>query len=76
MCRVAYRLFKRPYLAGGTVLLAGYLWGLARRMERPVSKELMKFHRREEMEKLQTILKSAVRLKKIDKFNLTSDEIS
>ena len=31
---------------------AGYLWAFLRRAERPVSRELVKFHRREQMERL------------------------
>jgi glycosyltransferase involved in cell wall biosynthesis len=73
MFRVTYRVFKKPCLTGGTALLAGYLWALVTRMERPVSKELMEFHRREEMEKLRTIIKSLIRFKKFDKFRLNAD---
>ncbi len=67
--RVIYRLKRKPYLVGGLVLLSGYLWGGMTRMERPVSGDLMKFHRREQMEKLQVLLKAAVTRKKIDKYD-------
>ncbi len=72
-CTTAIRKGVEYYvknLFGGLALAAGYLWAVVTRMERPVSKELMEFHRREEMEKLRTILKSMVRFKKIDKFRL------
>jgi hypothetical protein len=68
--RVLYRLKKRPYITGGAVLLAGYLWGMISNMERPVSKELMKFHRQEQMQKLKIILSTLLRLRKLDKFKL------
>src|SRR5262249_32320527 len=45
--RVVYRTTKRPL--DGLALLAGYCWAAARRIKRPVSTELMRFHRREEM---------------------------
>jgi glycosyltransferase involved in cell wall biosynthesis len=45
--RVAYRSTKQPL--DGAALLTGYCWAAARRMRRPVSRELMRFHRREQM---------------------------
>ncbi|MEJ5378453.1 MAG: glycosyltransferase family 2 protein [bacterium] len=66
--RFLYRLSKRPYVVGALVLLGGYLWAAATRMERPISPELMRFHRREEMEKLKMILVSLMKLKRFDKY--------
>lgn len=68
--RVAYRAIKRPYLLGGLTLAAGYCWAFLRRTPRPVSKDLMTFHRREQMRKLKAILKSVFRLKRVDAFNV------
>lgn len=68
--RVAYRTTKKPYLLGGMALFSGYLSALLRRMERPVSKELMQFHRKEQMLKLKKILKSVLTLKRIDSFEV------
>src|SRR5678815_1429784 len=48
-CRVAYRVGKRPFVFGGVALGLGYLTAAIRRLERPVSDELMHFHRREQM---------------------------
>jgi len=39
-------------------------------MERPVSKELMRFHRKEQMMKLKKILKSVLTFKRIDSFEV------
>src|SRR5207249_4406098 len=58
--RVCYRLTKRPFLTAGISLLSGYCWAALRRTKRPVSRELMRFHRREQMKKLKTILGSLV----------------
>jgi poly-beta-1,6-N-acetyl-D-glucosamine synthase len=68
--RVGYRLINRPYVVGGVALGLGYLWALVRRMDRPVSDELMRFHRREQMTALKGILRSVLRLKGVDRFDV------
>jgi len=68
--RVAYRMSKRPYLLGGLALGLGYVRACLRRMDRPVSKDLMRFHRAEQMRKLRAIARSALRLKRIDNFRV------
>jgi glycosyltransferase involved in cell wall biosynthesis len=67
--RVTYRMAKPPFIAGGLALLFGYCWAAVRRVERPVSRDLMRFHRRDQMEKLKTIFCSLSRLKKVDSFH-------
>ncbi len=67
--RVMYRMTKPPYLVNGMALGLGYLWAFARRIERPVSKELMRFHRKEQMQKLRSILGLLLRLKRVDNFS-------
>ena len=71
--RVAYRMTKRPYLLDGLALGAGYLWALLRRVKRPVSNELMQFHRKEQMQKLRAILKSLITFRRIDNFSVKPD---
>ena len=66
--RFGYRLVKPPLLLGGLALLAGYLWAVIRRIDRAVSPDLMRFHRREQMAKLKVILRSVLRFKKPDAF--------
>jgi biofilm PGA synthesis N-glycosyltransferase PgaC len=68
--RVAYQMTKRPYVVGGLTIGLGYAWGALRRTKRPVSDEFVRFHRGEQMQKLAAILKSLVRLKRIDKFQV------
>lgn len=68
--RVAYRMAKRPYLVGGGALLCGYVWAAARRAPRPVSHELMAFHRRDQMRKLRAIGRRMLRLRAVDPFSL------
>jgi glycosyltransferase involved in cell wall biosynthesis len=70
MFRVAYRSTKRPYILDGMALGLGYCWAFVRQTPRPVSRELMAFHRKEQMTKLGAILKALVRFKRIDSFNV------
>jgi glycosyltransferase involved in cell wall biosynthesis len=69
--RVAYRMTKRPYLVDGAALGLGYLSAFLRRMKRPVSDELMRFHRKEQMLKLKNILKSKLTFRRLDSFEIT-----
>ncbi len=68
--RVAYRVGKRPYVVGGLATGLGYFWACLRRTPRPVSRELMAFHRKEQMAKLKAIFQSLVRLQRVDNFNV------
>jgi hypothetical protein len=68
--RSAYRSVKQPYFVGGLALGLGYCWAFLRRTPRPVSPQLMAFHRKEQMVKLKTILKSVARFKRVDNFNV------
>lgn len=70
VCRIAYRMTKKPYVLGGIALSLGYVSAFLRRMERPVSDELMRFHRGEQLKKLRTILRSLVTFKKVDNFEV------
>lgn len=70
VCRVAYRMTKKPLVLGGMALFLGYVSAFLRRMERPVSDELIRFHRGEQLKKLKTILRSLVTFKKVDSFEV------
>jgi biofilm PGA synthesis N-glycosyltransferase PgaC len=72
--RCTYHLKKRPYLIAGVSLFAGYLAAFLSRMERPVSPELMRFHRAEQMQKLKSIISALCRFKKINSFELLPTE--
>jgi glycosyltransferase involved in cell wall biosynthesis len=74
--RVTYRMTKRPLVIQGLVLLAGYWWAAMRRTERPVTSELIRFHRREQMKKLKAIFRTLLKRQKVDGFYLTTDHIS
>jgi glycosyltransferase involved in cell wall biosynthesis len=68
--RVGYRLAKRPYLLGGLAVGLGYAWAWLSRIDRAVSADLMRFHRKEQMRKLRAILRSALTFKRIDNFRV------
>jgi poly-beta-1,6-N-acetyl-D-glucosamine synthase len=68
--RVAYRMTKKPYLISGGALGLGYLWAFLSRTPRAVSKDFIKFHRREQMMKFKSIVKALRKFKKIDRFRV------
>jgi len=59
--RVGFQMMKRPYLLGGLLLLSGYFYSFASRMERPVPPELLKFHRQEQLARLKDLLTRVLR---------------
>jgi biofilm PGA synthesis N-glycosyltransferase PgaC len=71
--RAGYRLVKPPVIAGGVALLLGYGWAAMRRVERPVTPELMRFHRREQMKKLKGVAYALVRFRKLESFHSTAE---
>jgi biofilm PGA synthesis N-glycosyltransferase PgaC len=50
--RVIYQMTQKPFIVGGLLVMTGYVWDLLKRTNRPISKELIEFHRREEMDRL------------------------
>ena len=54
--RTIYQMTKRPRVVGGLMLGAGYVWASVRRVERPISRELVQFRRREQMQRLRRFL--------------------
>jgi len=71
--RISYRMTRRPYVVDGIALGLGYGSAALRRLKRPISRELMAFHRQEQMRKLRAILKSLLTFKPINKFTLLSE---
>lgn len=72
--RVAYRSTKKPLILGGLALFFGYFGSAVRRVHRPISPELMRFHRREQRLKLKAILAALARFKKVEKFYLSAEK--
>lgn len=71
--RVAYQTARPPYLFGGFALAAGYMWAGITRAHRSVSRELMMFHRREQMMKVKAILKAVLMFKRVDRFTILAE---
>jgi poly-beta-1,6-N-acetyl-D-glucosamine synthase len=57
--RTIYQMKHRPFVAGGLALGFGYLSAMLRRHEVPLSKELVGFVRREQMQRLKRVFSSA-----------------
>ena len=54
--RTAYQMTKPPLAFGGLAVGTGYFWALLQRVERPVSQDLIDFHRQEQMRRLKKFL--------------------
>jgi glycosyltransferase involved in cell wall biosynthesis len=50
--RACFQMRNKPYMIGGILLFAGYAWAALSRVQRPVSPELIKFHRGEQLDRL------------------------
>ncbi len=50
--RMFYQMSKTPLVIGGLALAWGYAWAMIRRVEMPVSQEVVAFARREQMQRL------------------------
>lgn len=62
--RAMFQMAKKPFLIGGLALWLGYMWGILTIRERPVSKDLVKFYRKEQMTRLKLIITNIIGLKK------------
>ena len=54
--RSAYQVTRPPYVTEGATILAGYTWAALCRQPRPVSSELIHFHRREQLGRLRRLV--------------------
>lgn len=50
--RTAYQMTRKPFVLRGLALETGYLWAFLRHAKRPVTREFVEFHRREQMQRL------------------------
>jgi biofilm PGA synthesis N-glycosyltransferase PgaC len=56
--RAIYQMKQRPFGIGGLALASGYYWSMARRLNRPVSHELIAFTRSEQLARLGKLLRT------------------
>jgi glycosyltransferase involved in cell wall biosynthesis len=54
--RGAFQMTKKPYIVGGLLLITGYAWCAVLRKERPISAELMRFHRAEQRQRMRSLV--------------------
>ena len=54
--RTFYQMGRKPFIIGGGFLLAGYVSAFLRRIDRPISTELMQFVRKEQMQRLRKMI--------------------
>lgn len=55
--RSCFQMRNKPYVLGGLALLAGYAWGCATRTNRPIDRDLITFHRGEQMRRLRDMVR-------------------
>jgi glycosyl transferase family 2 len=58
--RCVYQMRRKPFLVGGALMLAAYLWDLLRRVERIMPEELIRLRQREQMGRLKGLFARAV----------------
>lgn len=56
LMRGVFQMRQKPWVIGGLLFLAGVLWSIVTRVQRPVSPELMAFHRSEQMGRMRGLL--------------------
>lgn len=54
-CRSIYQMTKPPLIFAGGALLCGYVWACLTRAKRPVSRELVDFRQREQLNRLKKL---------------------
>jgi biofilm PGA synthesis N-glycosyltransferase PgaC len=59
--RTAYQMTKKPYILRGLAVGAGYVWSSIHRVERPVTREFVRFHQQEQMQRLKNKFSSLLR---------------
>jgi glycosyltransferase involved in cell wall biosynthesis len=54
--RSIYQMSRKPVIIGGLLLMTGYLWAMLTRAQTPISKEFVRFRRKEQMQWLKGYL--------------------
>jgi glycosyltransferase involved in cell wall biosynthesis len=54
--RATHQMKAKPYILGGLSVLSGYLWSFLKQEKRPFPQELVKFRRREQTQRLKSII--------------------
>jgi len=57
LLRGFFQMRNRPWIIAGVLFQCGFLWAMITRMPRVTSKELMAFHRGEQMSRLKALFR-------------------
>jgi poly-beta-1,6-N-acetyl-D-glucosamine synthase len=57
LLRGIFQMKNKPLVLGGVFFQMGYVWAFLKRMPRPASRELIAFHRKEQMSRLRSLLR-------------------
>lgn len=57
LLRGLFQMRQKPWILGGLYFECGFLWAMLTRMSRPVSTELITFHRHEQMARLKKVFR-------------------
>lgn len=55
--RSCLQMRSKPYVLGGVALLVGFVWGFVTRANRPIDRDLIDFHQREQMQRLRDLFR-------------------
>lgn len=58
-CGLIFLMRSAPVVVGVLYFMAGYIWAAITRMHRPVTPELMAFHRKEQLTRRKRLLRLA-----------------
>ena len=61
--RIIFQLTRKPYLIGGMFILAGFAWSSLSGMKRTISKEIINYNRKEQIQRLKIILQNLLKFK-------------
>ncbi len=62
--RSIYQMSRKPLVLGGALLLAGYIWAVVTRAEKPVPADFVNFRGKEQMQWLKDYFRRAVGLRR------------
>jgi len=62
LARGLFQMKNKPYIIGGLFLWLGYFYSFFRRVKKPISDELVKFYRKEQMSRLKALFRKKLKL--------------
>jgi glycosyltransferase involved in cell wall biosynthesis len=62
-CRCIYQMTQPPYLLGGSLRLAGFMWAMVTRADKLVPANLVRFRRAEQLRRLRSFFEGVINLR-------------